>query len=113
MLFIAPLAMKVVVLGNYFMELDAYIERCENRAKPELKCNGTCQFAKDLQALEQEQAPQIPESVKLEWAPFVTKEFRFVNVVAVATPQNNYPAFPAHYKAPSLAVLAPPPIFVV
>jgi hypothetical protein len=29
-------------------------KRCENRARPELKCNGKCQLAKQLKKLEQE-----------------------------------------------------------
>jgi hypothetical protein len=112
-LFIAPVAMKVLVLGNYFLELDAYMERCENRAQPELKCNGTCQFAKELQALEQEQEPRIPESVKLEWAPFFIQKAGFKNVVVVFIPKNNYPVFPHPYTAPALEIVVPPPVFVV
>lgn len=108
----APLAMKVFVMGHYFVELEAYKERCENRAQPELKCNGSCQFAKELQALETEPEPRIPETVKLEWAPFVQIDFVLQTSPMRGKLVNNYPVFPFPYTAPALEILAPPPILV-
>jgi hypothetical protein len=112
-LFVAPLVMKVFVMGHYFVELEAYKERCENRAQPELKCNGSCQFAKELMALESEQEPQIPESLKLEWAPFVLVSLQNQAKPAISISENNFPSFPNPYTAPAIDFFGPPPILML
>lgn len=48
-------------------------ELCINKAKPQLKCNGKCHLAKQLQQLEEPQpkkTPSVPKQLKLkelEW----------------------------------------------
>jgi hypothetical protein len=35
-------------LVNYAVNHDFYVERCENKAKPELECDGNCQMEKEI-----------------------------------------------------------------
>jgi hypothetical protein len=38
-----------VLKADYFINISSYIEKCINRDKPKLKCNGQCQLAKKMQ----------------------------------------------------------------
>jgi hypothetical protein len=38
-----------VLKADYFINISSYIEKCINRDKPQLKCNGQCQLAKKMQ----------------------------------------------------------------
>jgi hypothetical protein len=37
-----------VPLVNYWVHHESYLERCENKAKPELECDGCCQVKKEV-----------------------------------------------------------------
>mgnify|MGYP003633669573 FL=1 len=40
---------SLLVIGDYIIDYQSYkYEKCENKDRPELKCNGTCQLAKLL-----------------------------------------------------------------
>jgi hypothetical protein len=41
-----------VLRADYFINISSYIEKCINREKPQLKCNGQCQLAKKMQQAE-------------------------------------------------------------
>ena len=46
-------------LVNYAVNHDSYVERCENKAKPELECDGNCQMEKEIaQTVSEEQSPE-------------------------------------------------------
>ncbi len=49
---------------HYQWNLTAYMERCENKAKPSLHCNGKCHLKKQIAASENQDPtkPEIPES---------------------------------------------------
>ncbi len=50
-LLLAYLAMTcrvAVPVVNYVVNHEAYQERCENKAKPELECDGCCQVKKEI-----------------------------------------------------------------
>jgi hypothetical protein len=38
-----------VLRADYIINISAYIEKCINREKPQLKCKGQCQLAKKMQ----------------------------------------------------------------
>jgi hypothetical protein len=63
-----PLLMKMTVVGKYMLQYQAYLLACENTSRPELNCNGTCQFAKELREVEEHNpmAPEVPEALKVE-----------------------------------------------
>ena len=52
------------IVVDYYLNTSAYIKKCENKAKPILKCNGKCQLAKKILE-EQKKDEQAPER-KLE-----------------------------------------------
>ncbi len=50
---------SLAVIGDYIIDYQYYkYEKCENKDRPELKCNGTCQLAK-LLASPKKQAPEL------------------------------------------------------
>lgn len=54
---------------DYLVEKREYMKRCENKARPQLHCNGKCQLMKKIQALqekEQGQPPELKLAAKLE-----------------------------------------------
>lgn len=60
-----PFGIKLSIVANYAMNLHYYqTVLCENKDKPELKCNGKCHLKKELTALEPKQetpaAPALP-----------------------------------------------------
>lgn len=66
----APAFLKLGTLTNYLIEYERYVRiLCENRDKPELKCNGTCHLSKELKAKKQStenDPPAIPANLKIE-----------------------------------------------
>lgn len=57
--------MVFVLQADYLIRYDAYLERCINREKPSLKCNGHCQLVLKMKQAEQsQQDEQAPVSVK-------------------------------------------------
>lgn len=57
---------QIIILINFKINQE-YIARvlCENKDKPEMKCNGKCHLNKQLKADEQKQT-QLPPQVKLK-----------------------------------------------
>jgi hypothetical protein len=51
---------KVSMVLNYHVDYSVYKEQCINQEKPELKCNGKCQLAKELKKTELN-TPEKPE----------------------------------------------------
>jgi hypothetical protein len=61
-----PTLYNMGMLTDYALRYDHYkTVLCENQDKPELKCNGTCQFAQEVQR-QQEQEPPTLHSL-FEW----------------------------------------------
>jgi hypothetical protein len=57
--FLTPLFLKVGILSNYLVQYKYYVDvLCENKNKPELKCNGKCQLAKELKTVDEEPLKQ-------------------------------------------------------
>ena len=65
---VAPALLKFTSVVNYIVDYDYYVNvLCENKDKPELKCNGTCHLAKEInQAEETNTPPELPAEVKYE-----------------------------------------------
>jgi hypothetical protein len=61
--FLTPLFLKVGILSNYLVQYKYYVDvLCENKNKPELKCNGKCQLAKELKTVDEEPLkPELPQ----------------------------------------------------
>ena len=109
-LLIAPMLSKLFLVTNYLYQYDYYVNvLCENKEKPELKCNGTCHLAKELKVVdEKESCPELPAQVKVEPALF----YQEVEAIAFATVQEriNFPrTSPEMYLSPYLKANLPPP----
>lgn len=49
---IVPAMIKMGIMAGYVLEYNKYVTvLCENRDKPEMKCNGQCHLAKELKAV--------------------------------------------------------------
>jgi hypothetical protein len=60
----------ILPLVEYAMDYQTYLERCENRDRPSLKCNGTCILAKKIaasQATSPAEEPVLPAFEAEEW----------------------------------------------
>ncbi len=72
-LFIAAFAAqtfnKAFVVVDYFANTRAYAKNCENKARPQLHCNGKCQMMKKLKQEEKkdEQNPERKVETKNEY----------------------------------------------
>ena len=45
---------------NYAVQYDKYQERCENKDKPQLDCNGSCQLSNEIASIgSDEAAPEL------------------------------------------------------
>ena len=64
--FLTPLFLKVGISINYLVQYKYYVEvLCENKNKPELKCNGKCHLAKELKTFDEVPLkPELPQRFK-------------------------------------------------
>lgn len=51
---------RVVIVMDYYANTGAFAKNCENKARPQLHCNGQCQLMKKLKQVEKKDA-QNPE----------------------------------------------------
>jgi hypothetical protein len=74
----APLLYKSAMMLHYYNNLKYYSEvLCENKARPEMHCNGSCAIAKELSAAEEGKAnaeKNIPELTRIEVSTFLTSQ---------------------------------------
>ena len=64
LLFAVQSFQRVLIIIDYYANKAAFISKCENRAKPQMKCNGSCIMMKKLQA-DQSDHQKYPD-LKLE-----------------------------------------------
>lgn len=63
---LAQASVRTAWVLHYQWNLAAYLEKCENKAKPALRCNGKCHLKKQIAASEgQDPAkPRLPDSFR-------------------------------------------------
>ncbi len=62
-----PFLAKLGAVAKYFVQYKEYLIACENIERPEMNCNGTCQFSKELAELDKNTVPpDFPEVLKIE-----------------------------------------------
>jgi hypothetical protein len=82
LLYTVILVRPVVPLVDYYFRMEAYKERCVNKSRPALHCNGQCHLKKQLKAVNTDsQEPIAPAPVKLssEDFPVAVTEFASCN----------------------------------
>jgi hypothetical protein len=59
---------RALIVTSYYTNTAAYAKNCENKAKPQLRCNGKCQMMKKLEKEEKkdEQNPERKSEQKAE-----------------------------------------------
>ncbi|MCH8545153.1 MAG: hypothetical protein LAT54_00315 [Cryomorphaceae bacterium] len=71
-----PFLSKTADIAKYLLSYDAYLAACENFDRPEMQCNGTCQWAKEhTEKKDAPMPPSIPESLKVEIIVFNERAF--------------------------------------
>jgi hypothetical protein len=76
-IFVSPMLMKLSLVFNYHTDYSTYLDQCINLEKPELKCNGKCQLAKELQKadLNTPEKPELPSISYLQETFIATPDF--------------------------------------
>jgi hypothetical protein len=58
--FMAQTFSQLIIVAGYYFNTAAFAKNCENKNKPKLKCNGSCQMMKKLKQ-EEKKDQQNPE----------------------------------------------------
>ena len=68
MAFIAQTFNQASIVARYYVNTAAFAKNCENKAKPQMHCNGKCQMMKQLQKASKndQQAPEKSGNAKNE-----------------------------------------------
>jgi len=70
-----PCVIKLGMIVNYTIQFNYYSTvLCENKDKPELKCNGVCHLTKELQSVTDEKSDDtsnLPEELRVDIAPII------------------------------------------
>lgn len=53
--FFAQTFSKAFMIADYFIYYQTYLQNCENKAKPVLRCNGKCQLSKKIKQEEKKE----------------------------------------------------------
>lgn len=112
------LVRPIIPVVEYVMNYD-YISKvlCENKAKPELKCNGKCQLMKELAKASEEEKPLSQEKKQFKTETevlflfdFETFDFTFFNLQNATSISDHYINLYALLE--EFSVFHPPLLFV-
>ena len=67
---------RLFVVADYYVNTERYYKNCENKAKPQLKCNGKCQMAKKVQ--DEEKKEQKNPGIKLDLKSEICTIYSFI-----------------------------------
>ena len=73
--FLAQSFSRYFIIADYYTNRNAYAEFCENKAKPELHCNGKCQLEKKLSAEERKEKQNPARKADIKNIIFFTPSF--------------------------------------
>ena len=89
-----PFGAKVALVANYWMYQKQYLEMCQNKDKPAMKCNGKCHLASQMAKVAEESNPEkpvLPDNVKYEITSFlVPEQTKFPSLFNYIDSQFNY-----------------------
>jgi hypothetical protein len=105
--------LRLAVVSDYVVRNEVYLAACENLARPEMQCNGSCQLSKKLKAIEDQGAP---EPLSAEWLKLKVSEFTVAATLTVPASPPSLDRFvrtvvPRRLGTPTDAVMnmVPPP----
>lgn len=93
--FMAQVLSSPFIVFDYYVNTATYAFHCENKAKPELHCNGKCQMAKELKQQEDrtQQTPAGEPDYKAPVLLFAKSWFTTAPSVIHFTVANTFPVF--------------------
>ncbi len=105
-----------VVYLDFELNKDYIIKNlCENRFKPELKCNGQCYLAKQLHKVAEDKANKEAGRQEQNFKKLLEETFHHDNFVfsqtfegVISTVQNNFSYKTSHYSTLTIALFRPP-----
>jgi hypothetical protein len=81
---------KSFIVAGYYANTQAYAKSCENKAKPQMQCNGKCQMMKKIQAEEKknQDGSERKTDNKIDLQFFVQVDGSVIATVTVCLPNN-------------------------
>lgn len=76
---------SMLVLANYYTNKAAFIQKCINKAKPQLQCNGKCQMMKKMGEQEKKEKDQLEKKSALKQLTLSTKSYYYTYTFTVFT----------------------------
>jgi hypothetical protein len=106
-----PFLAKLGAVAKYFVQYQEYLIACENIERPEMNCNGTCQFSKELAELDKNTVPpDFPEVVKIELSLVtIIKPFNLVLDFHKLEKSSEWHSIHNQILAGFSAIIVPPP----
>jgi hypothetical protein len=105
-----PLLSKVFLVSKYIVDYHYYVTvLCENKDRPELKCNGTCHLAKEIKASEENaDAPELARQISYEPAFFQSLQ-EYAQPIIQVSKEKRGDFTRITYSDPHLSLQLPPP----
>lgn len=106
----APTLLNLGALADYALRYKTYVEElCENKDRPELHCNGTCQLAKLREPVKSPVEPIMPSFDNLD-VKLILINPEDSKAIAIEAKKSEFPGFLAHEVThPAIDVISPPP----
>jgi len=83
---------KVAIVLGYYTNTTTFAAKCENKARPQLRCKGKCQMMKKLEAEEKKEAqnPDLKADTKVEV--LSSKSYFTTSIITISAVKTIYPA---------------------
>ena len=102
---------KGIIILDYGINMDAYMEHCENKAKPQLNCNGKCGMYKMLEKEEkQDSSSSIQKAEKATEQLICFDDFTILRPIIILPTGQKGVALNSLYAYVHLNALFKPPI---
>lgn len=101
-----------IVYAWYFADIDSFVEvLCENKEKPELKCNGQCHLKKvsESQSNEKRTPASIIDFKEILFFTNGIEENNILNIVDLVNNKNHLFIYSNFYKSLEVSLLDHPP----
>ncbi len=104
---------RTLVMADYLVNLEAYKEKCINKVRPKLNCNGKCQLYKKINQQDQNKDMQAPV---YNQADFVLSSKTYFPSLHLHTVEQNrsFPLFAGQFVASNYidAIFHPPGLLI-
>ncbi len=103
---------QVICYADYLLRKADYLEKCENKARPQLQCNGQCQMMKKMLAQQDNNQPAPPELKMLSAPELISSRSFFPVSLPSPALKEVQCTFPVEIDQPTdrtICPLSPPP----